>query len=386
MTSPATVAFGPTARRATATADARRMADTADNRAKLRAEAAQDRLPSALVDLGSDVVLLSGRALETRSRVAKAAAAVLAEGEKVAVDGVEGTVLATDDGFAEIDASNVIIAIVDSGLDVNHPAFKGRIVGAWNAVTGTDDVTDIVGHGTHVAGIAAGAWGVDANAAGVASNAKIMPIKATNNARGAFKTSDIANGIRHAADHGAKVINLSLGGPLWMPSLQDAIRYAESKGVVVIAASGNNGKNKVSYPARFEEAVSVGSSRDGKRSKFSNGGDRLDVSAPGEAIRSAVPGGQYGAKSGTSMSSPYVAGTAALVIAQHPDWTPAQVKEHLKRAVNDLGAPGWDADFGYGEVNLFKAAYGENLPAVHRAPASPKKSFWARILAFFGLA
>ncbi len=385
MTSPANIAFGPAARRATAAADARRMADTADNRAKLRADAAKDRLPSAIVDLGADVVLLSGKALETKSRVAKAAGAVLAEGDKVAVDGVEGTVLTTDDGFAEIDASNVIVAIVDSGVDVNHPAFKGRIVGAWNAVTGTTDVSDVVGHGTHVAGIAAGAWGVNANAAGVASNAKIMPIKATNNPRGAFKTSDIAKGIRYAADNGAKVINLSLGGPLWMPSLQDAIQYAESKGVVVIAASGNNGKNKVSYPARFEEAVSVGSSKEGKRSRFSNGGDRLDVSAPGEQILSAVPGGQYGAKSGTSMSSPYVAGAAALVIAQHPDWTPAQVKEHLKRAVNDLGAPGWDVDFGYGEVNLFKAAYGENLPAVHRAPAPPKKSFWERLLGFFGL-
>ena len=385
MTSPATVAFGPASRRAAISADARRMADTAANRAKLQAEAAKDKLPSAIVDLGADVVLLSGKALETRSRIAKAGGPELAQGEKVAVDGVEGTVLATDDGLAEIDASNVIIAIIDSGLDVNHPAFKGRIVGAWNAVTGTSDVTDVVGHGTHVAGIAAGAWGVDANAGGVASNAKIMPIKATNNARGAFKTGDIANAIRHAADNGAKVINLSLGGPLWMPSLQEAIKYAESKGVVVVAASGNNGKNKVSYPARFEESLSVGSSKDGKRSKFSNGGDRLDVSAPGEKILSAVPGGQYGAKSGTSMSSPYVAGAAALVVAQHPDWTPAQVKEHLKRAVNDLGAAGWDQDFGYGEVNLFKAAFGENLAAIHRDPTPPKKSLWTRVLEFFGL-
>jgi subtilisin family serine protease len=386
MTSPATVAFGPAASRATAQANARRLADTAANRAALQAEAAKDRLPSAIVDLGSDVVLLSGKALETKSRIAKGAGPALAAGEQVAVDGAQGTVLTTDDGFAEIDASDVIVAIVDSGMDVNHPAFKGRVVGAYNAVTGTTDVTDVVGHGTHVAGIAAGAWGVDAESAGVASNAKIMPIKATNNAQGAFKTGDIAKGIRYAADHGAKVINLSLGGPLYMPSLREAIQYAESKGVVVIAASGNNGKNKVSYPARFEEAVSVGSSKDGKRSRFSNGGDRLDVSAPGEKIRSAVPGGGYGAKSGTSMASPYVAGAAALVVAQHPDWTPAQVKEHLKRAVNDLGAPGWDRDFGYGEVNLFKAAYGENLAAVYRDPNPPKPSLWERILGFFGLA
>src|SRR3989338_8068273 len=140
MTSPATVAFGPAARRPPASADVRRLADTAENRARLRAEAGKDRLPSAIVGLGADVGPLSGRALEPRSQTAKSAGPVLAAGEKATVNGVEGTVLTTDDGFAEIDASQVIVAIIDSGLDVNHPAFKGRIVGAWNAVTGTSDV------------------------------------------------------------------------------------------------------------------------------------------------------------------------------------------------------------------------------------------------------
>jgi subtilisin family serine protease len=239
-----------------------------------------------------------------------------------------------------------------------------------------------------VAGIIAGARGVNDQATGgggVAPNVKIMPIKAAGK-NGGFRASNIAEGIRYAADHGAKVINMSLGGPLWMPYLQDAIKYAEDKGVVVVAAMGNSGKDKAAYPARFDDVLAVASEGEsGKRSKFSNYGDRVDVSAPGEHILSSVPGGGYGDKSGTSMASPYVAGAVALVVAEHPDWTPAQVRAWMQRAVNDVGPSGWDRDAGYGEVNLFKAVYGKDLPAVARAPQPPKQSFWQKLLAFFHL-
>jgi subtilisin family serine protease len=177
---------------------------------------------------------------------------------------------------------------------------------------------------------------------------------------------------------------MSIGGRSSMPDVQDALKYALSKGCVVCIAAGNDGKYSVSFPAAYPEAISVGSSKDGKRSSFSNGGDRLDVSAPGENILSSVPGGKYAQMSGTSMATPYVAGEVALVMAEHPDWTPQQVQEQIKRGVNDLGAAGWDRDFGYGEVNLFKAVYGDNLPAVPRVPQKPK-SFWQKLLAFFGL-
>lgn len=370
----------------------RRLADTAENRRKLQAEAAKDRLPSAVVDMGQDVVLLSGRQLETASKIARTLGPVLESGGKAKVDGAEGAVLFTDDGLQEIDAKDVIVAVIDSGLDVNHPAFAGRIVKPYNSTNGSADVTDKNGHGTHVAGIIAGAWGVDPKAGGVASSAKIMPIKAGD---GGFSSGDLVKAIRYAVDNGAKVINMSLGGPMMQPSVHRALKYAEEQGVVVLVATGNDSKDKVSFPGRYDEVLGVGSSKDGKRSPFSNGGDHIDLSAPGERIYATLPTGKseigdrlgtntYGAISGTSMATPYAAGAAALVIAQHPDWTAAQVKAHMTRAVNDLGAPGWDKDFGYGEVNLFKAAFGENLPEVPRA-VPQKKGFLERILSFFGL-
>jgi subtilisin family serine protease len=360
-----------------------RLADTAENRKKLQEQAAKDKLPSAVVDFGADVALLSGAALQTASRIAKVQGPSIAQGGSVAVDGANASVLFTDDGFAEIEASDIVVAVIDSGLDVNHPAFKGRVVKPFNSVNGTADVTDTNSHGTHCAGIIAGA--ATEQSTGVATNVKIMPIKAGD---GSFTSAAIVKGIRYAADNGAKVISMSLGGNGALPEVQKAVQYALSKGCVVVAATGNDGKNTVSFPARYDEILSIGSSKDGKRSSFSNGGDRLDLSAPGEAINAPIPGGGYGKKSGTSMATPYAAGAVALVMAQHPDWTPEQVKAHMKRAVNDLGAPGWDKDFGYGEVNLFKAVFGENLPEVPRsatpAPQPSKGGFFAWLKRLFG--
>jgi subtilisin family serine protease len=370
-----------------ALASVKKLADTAANRAALQAEAGKDQLPSAVVKMGKDVALIAGSSLQTGSRIARTQGASIQQGDTLQVDGTNASVLYEDDGFAEIDTKDVIVAIIDTGLDINHPAIKGRVVSPYNVLDKSTDVTDEEGHGTHVAGIVAGQRGLDAaSEGGVAPNVKIMPIKAAGK-NGGFRASNIAEGIRYAADHGAKVINMSLGGPIWMPYLDDAIKYAESKGVVVVAAMVNSGKAKAAYPARFDNVLAVASSKDGKRSSFSNYGDRTDVTAPGEHIISSVPGGKYGDKSGTSMASPYVAGAVALVMAQHPDWTPAQVRDWMDRAVNDVGAAGWDKDTGYGEVNLFKAVYGKDLaPKAAKPVAPPKQGFWAKLLAFFHLA
>jgi subtilisin family serine protease len=359
-----------------------RLADTAENRKKLQEQASKDQLPSVVVDFGQDVALLSSGALQTASKIARVQGPSIAKGDHVKVDEADADVLFTDDGFSEIKADDVVVAVIDSGLDVNHPAFKGRVVKPYNTMTGTSDVTDTNSHGTHCAGIIAGAWGLQDGAGGVAPQVKIMPVKAGN---GTFTLDDIVKGIRYAADNGAKVISMSLGGGGSMPEVQRAVQYALSKGCVVVAAAGNDGQNTISYPGRYDDILSIGSSKDGRRSSFSNGGDRLDLSAPGENILSTVPGG-YGKKSGTSMATPYAAGAIALVMARHPEWTPDQVKAHMKKAVNDLGAPGKDKDFGYGEINLFKAVYGENLPDVP-APVTPSKpeGFFARLLRFLGL-
>jgi subtilisin family serine protease len=374
------VTWGNSSNPLKAAASVKRLADTAENRAELKKQAAKDKLPSALVDLGSDVALISSAGLVTASRIARTTGDVVKAGGSLKVDGANADVLMTDDGFAEIDAKDVIVAVIDTGIDTKHPAFAGRIVKPYNSADGSTDVEDTQGHGTHCAGIIAGATTEDAG--GVATSAKIMPIKASND--GSFPSGSIAKGVRYAVDNGAKVISMSLGGPIMQPSVHKAIQYAESKGVLVVVASGNESKEKVSFPARYEEGLAIGSSKDGKRSGFSNGGDHLDLSAPGERINSTVPGQTYGAKSGTSMATPYAAGAAALVIAQHPDWSLAQVKAHLLRAVNDHGTPGWDKDFGYGEVNLFKAAYGKDLPEVKRAEPV-KKPWWEKALSLVGL-
>ncbi len=375
----------------------RRLEDTPANREKLAAEAKKDRLPSAIVDLGKDVLLLSSAYLATESPIAKAGGPQLKAGGKLSVDGVEGKVLSTDDGFSEIDASKLVVAVLDTGIDMDHPAFEGRIVKPFNATTGGTDVTDTMGHGTHVAGIIAGDWGIKKGAGGVARDAKIMPVKVFGK-NGKAEPKHVADGIRYAVDNGAKVINMSLGGNeaalkrsgLWdqIPELKEAVAYAKSKGVVVVVASGNDGKDAISdyYPASLPDVLTVGAvSEVHKRASFSNGGEELELTAPGVNILSAFPGegATYKKQQGTSMAAPYVAGAAALVIAQHPDWTVDQVMEHLTRAVDDRGEPGKDIAYGYGEINLFKAVFQENLPA---APApAPKRSFGEKAAQYFGI-
>ena len=383
--------------RGAARVSAQRSADSELARVRMRAERAADGTPSALVQVGADVMLLSGAALRTQSRVARSQDG-LRTGERVQVDGREGTVLLTDDGFREIDARRVVVAVIDTGVDVNHPALAGKTLPGYNAVDGGRDVSDREGHGTHVAGIVAGSWDVDAGAAGVATNATILPIKAADG-QGNFSDASIANGVRYAVRNGARVINLSLRGSDPLPQTSAAIAEARRAGVLVVAASGNDGQNRVTYPGAYEGVLTVGSSVNGKRSNFSNGGDRLDLTAPGENVRSTQHGG-YGDRSGTSMSSPYVAGAAALVMARNPQWTAEQVKAHLERTATDFGARGKDRDFGHGEIDLFAAVFGAGQQAPAPAPAYPtypaypqqpaypaypqQPTFWDRVRGLFG--
>jgi subtilisin family serine protease len=346
-------------------ANATRLADSYQNRAYLQQQAAKDGTPSAVVKMGNDVALLSGDALRTASRLSASYNGVITRGGSVNVDGTNASVLYTDDGFSEIDARGVVVAVIDTGVDLNHPALRGKLLQGYNSYDGSSNVQDLDGHGTHVAGTIAGAWGLQENAGGVAPNASILPIRACDNNK-RFSDQSISDGIIYAVQHGARVINLSLEDQAEMPRTQLAIDYANKMGVLVVAASGNEGSNQVDSPAKYDGAIAVGSSRNGRRSSFSNGGDRLDLSANGEDILAPLPGGGYGVKSGTSMASPFVAGAAALIIARHPEWTPAQVAVQLARTANDWGARGKDTDFGYGEVNLFEAVYGGPAPSQRR--------------------
>lgn len=345
-----------------------RVQDTAANRAYLQSVGAQDGTPSAIVKMGADVALLSGEGLRTASRVATNNGNVINPGAMVAVDGIAAQVLSTDDGLSEIDASNVVVAVVDTGVDISHPALRGRLVQGYNSVDGTTNVQDNNGHGTHVAGTIVGAAGLDPQAEGVAQGTLVMPIRACDN-NGRFTDQSISDGIIYAVEHGARVVNLSLEDHSDLPRTALAIDYAQKMGAVVVVAAGNEGAGEVDSPAKYAGAIAVGSSTWGNRSSFSNGGPRLDVTAPGENITAPVPGG-YGTKSGTSMSAPYVAATAALILARHPEWTPAQVQAQLEWTATDYGTAGKDNAFGYGEVNVQEAVFGGAAPSRRQVRAT----------------
>lgn len=264
----------------------------------------------------------------------------------------------------------VRVAVVDSGVDVNHPDLAGKVVGKYNSIAGavTSDVTDVLGHGTHVAGIAAAASDNGIGVAGTGLAASLLAVKAGDTA---FVDSDIAAGIQWATDHGADVINLSLGGGSSSAVLDQAVQYAQSHGVLVVAAAGNDGATTPSYPAALPGVVAVGATdAAGGRASFSNHGDWVTLAAPGVNLYSTVPtaGSEmepapsdgYQHLSGTSMATPVVAGAAALLLAAAPSLTADQVKQSLVSTAHGYQGLG----LGTGQVDLAAA-----LAAV--VPGSP---------------
>jgi subtilisin family serine protease len=248
-----------------------------------------------------------------------------------------------------IGSSQVTLAVIDTGVDYTHPDLAAKCVAGYNFVAHNSNPMDDNGHGTHVAGIAAAIGNNATGVAGVDWAARIMPIKVLNS-QGSGYDSDVASGIRYAADHGAKVINMSLGSSTYSYTLQEAVNYAYNKGVTIIAAAGNDG-GSVGYPAACDHVIAVGALDSSDRlASFSSRGEDLDLTAPGVNILSTVPGG-YKKMSGTSMASPCVAGCASLVLARYSDYGPTEVETALESGATDLGSPGFDTTFGYGKVN-----------------------------------
>ncbi|NOX63264.1 MAG: S8 family serine peptidase [Chloroflexi bacterium] len=250
---------------------------------------------------------------------------------------------------------NVVIAIIDTGIDVAHPEFAGRLVPGWDFVNNDADPTDDNWHGTHVSGIAAAGINNGIGIAGIAGQAKIMPLKALND-QGTGYYSQIASAIRWAADNGADVINLSLTGSVDSITLSDAVNYAISKGVVVVAAAGNEDTDAPRYPAAYSNVIGVGATTyAGDRWTLSNYGPNVDVMAPGATIYStywtASGGSAYSFANGTSMAAPHVAGVAALLLSANPTLTVTDVRACIETTTTDLGDPGYDAFYGKGLVN-----------------------------------
>jgi thermitase len=248
--------------------------------------------------------------------------------------------------------SGVTVAVLDTGVDLQHPEFAGKLVPGWDFVNDDAVPDDDHGHGTHVSGIIAARTNNGIGIAGVAPNARIMPVKVCNSG-GSCSSWNVAAGIIHATDKNAQVINMSLSFSLPSTTLEGAVNYALSRDVVVVAAAGNSYGTGYLYPASYPGVISVGATDvNGNIAAFSTHNDRVLVSAPGVDIFSTLPieYGSYGTNSGTSMATPHVSGVVALIISANVAKTPAAVREALTCAAWDLGAAGYDNYFGWGLI------------------------------------
>jgi len=250
---------------------------------------------------------------------------------------------------------DIVVAVVDTGVQSDHPDLAGRLVEGINVVDPSSPPEDDVGHGTHVAGIIAAEINNNEGVAGMTWYTKIMPVKVLDST-GAGSTYSVAEGIIWATDHGANIINMSLGNYADAEFLHDALKYAYDHGVLLVAASGNDNTDRPGYPAAYPEVVAVAATDpDGARAEYSNYGDYIDVAAPGTSIPSTYPGSRYAALSGTSMACPHVAALASLIRAVNPQLGNDEVMELLRRTAKDLGTAGKDPNFGYGEIDVLSA-------------------------------
>ncbi|TQS39544.1 S8 family peptidase [Cryptosporangium phraense] len=274
------------------------------------------------------------------------------------------TTLKAETDWTKSTGSGVTVAVIDTGVQASHPDLAGQVLKGIDLVgdkpASTDGSNDENGHGTHVAGIIAAVANNKIGVAGLAPNVKILPIRVLD-ADGSGYDSDMAKGIIQAVDRGAKVINLSVGGTE-AGATSSAVQYALSKNVTVVAAAGNERQdgNATSYPAADAGVIGVAATDStNKDADFSNTGSYVDVAAPGVSILSTYMGSQYATMSGTSMATPYVAATAALLKSVSPGLTPAQVTTALESTATDLGAAGRDDVFGYGLINPYAALCGQ---------------------------
>lgn len=248
----------------------------------------------------------------------------------------------------------VVIAVIDTGVDPEERDLKNKLVSGYDFVNRDSGPWDDQGHGTRIALIAAAAADNGYGGAGVAYDAQIMPLKALANT-GSGTHAWIAKAIIWATDNGANVINLSIGGPYPSETLRDAVNYASRQGVLLVAAAGNESSNVPVYPAAYDPVLAVaGTSRDQQRAGFSNWGDHVSVAAPGTNIL-VTHGGSHRAGSGTSLAAPQVAGVAALVLSRNQGLSAGQVRDVIQTTAEDLGNPGWDPFYGFGQVNAYQA-------------------------------
>lgn len=246
----------------------------------------------------------------------------------------------------------VVVAVLDTGVDGTHPDLSGKLVPGWNLYDNNADTSDVYGHGTNVAGVIGAAAN---NALGVASlawNAKIMPVRISQPDGYAYY-STIAAGLTWAADHGARVANISYM-VTGSSTVTSAANYFRQKGGVVFVSAGNTGALESTPENPAIISVSATTSSDVKAS-WSSYGNYVDLAAPGSGIVTTARGGGFASVSGTSFSSPAAAAVGALVLSVNPALSPDQVEQTLEQTAVDLGASGWDSHYGNGRVDALEA-------------------------------
>ncbi len=286
-------------------------------------------------------------------------------------------------------SDNIVVAVVDTGIDYNHPDLADNIwinqaeipdngldddnngyVDDYYGYDFANNDSDPIGddnnqHGTHVAGIigavANNSTGLDENITGVMWNCRLMALKAGGDMTG-FTSVDIDRAIRYAVDNGAEVINMSFGGYSSADDIQSAIEYAHNNGVLLVAAAGNDNTNYVSYPAGYDNVIAVAATdQNDAKASFSNFGTWVDISAPGVSILSTVPNDKYENFSGTSMACPMVSGVCGLVLGYADSLSetlnPAQVEFVLLETADNIDEqnPSYVGYLGAGRVNAYKA-------------------------------
>lgn len=263
------------------------------------------------------------------------------------------TKIEADFAWDKSQGSGVTIAILDSGVDPTHPDLQSKLVPGWNFYSNNSVTSDVYGHGTMVAGAAAAITANSVGVAGVAGQARIMPIRVTDTS-GMGYYSMIAQGIIYAADNGARVANASFLGLTNSASIQNAAQYMKNKGGLVTVSGGNTGALE-SY-AQTSSMISVSATdANDYRAGWSSYGNYISVAAPGVGIWTTSNGGNYGAPSGTSFSSPVTAGVIALMMAANPSLSSAQLENILFATAVDLGTVGKDIYFGHGRINANQA-------------------------------
>jgi len=255
--------------------------------------------------------------------------------------------------------AGVTVAVIDTGIDIDHVEFEGRILNtsynAYHREVGLEHVDDDKGHGTHVASvIAAGDNGL--GVIGVAPQVDLLVIKANYDDTSSFRMSAVLQGILYAMDQEVDIINLSLGTTTFNQAFEDTILEATKQGIVVVGASGNNGRELAFYPAAYTASISVGSiSSNDIVSFFSNYHETLDLVAPGHNIKVTSFGGSIVTASGTSFAAPMVSGVVALLKSYMPTLSVEDIKERLYASATDLGDVGFDKYYGHGKINAYQA-------------------------------